>query len=72
VVDFGVPVTIHGMATKSGDLIHADRHGAVIVPVEKIDAMKDALDGLLKQEARIIAAAKSGQGVEAIKAAFRG
>ncbi|HEY5063791.1 MAG TPA: RraA family protein [Xanthobacteraceae bacterium] len=72
VVDFGVPVTIHGMATKSGDLIHADRHGAVIVPVDKIDAMKDALDGLLKQEARIIAAAKSGQGVEAIKAAFRG
>jgi regulator of RNase E activity RraA len=72
VVDFGVAVTIHGMATKSGDLIHADRHGAVIVPVDKIDAMKDALDGLLKQEARIIAAAKSGQGVEAIKAAFRG
>jgi len=72
VVDFGVPVTIHGMATKSGDLIHADRHGAVIVPVDKIDAMKDALDGLMKQEARIIAAAKSGQGVEAIKAAFRG
>jgi regulator of RNase E activity RraA len=72
VVDFGIPVTIHGMATKSGDLIHADRHGAVIVPVDKIDAMQGALDGLMKQEARIIAAAKSGQGVEAIKAAFRG
>ena len=72
VVDFGIPVTIHGMATKSGDLIHADRHGAVVVPVDKIDAMRDALDGLMKQEARIIAAAKSGQGVEAIKAAFRG
>jgi regulator of RNase E activity RraA len=72
VVDFGIPVTIHGMATKSGDLIHSDRHGAVVVPVDKIDAMRDALDGLMKQEARIIAAAKSGQGVEAIKAAFRG
>jgi hypothetical protein len=34
--------------------------------------MKDALDALLKQEARIIAAAKSGQGLEAIKAAFKG
>ena len=34
--------------------------------------MKTALDGLNKQEARIIAAAKSGKGVEAIKAAFRG
>jgi regulator of RNase E activity RraA len=72
VEEFGVPVTIHGMAVKSGDLIHADRHGAVVVPADKIDAMGPALDGLLKQEARIIAAAKSGKGVEAIKAAFRG
>jgi len=72
VEEFGVAVTIHGMAAQSGDLIHADRHGAVIVPVDKIDAMQAALDGLMKQEQRIIAAAKSGKGVEAIKAAFRG
>ena len=72
VVEFGLPVTIHGMAAQSGDLIHADRHGAVVVPADKIDAMQAALDGLMQQEARIIAAAKSGKGVEAIKAAFRG
>jgi regulator of RNase E activity RraA len=72
VVEFGVPVNIHGMAAKSGDLIHADRHGAVVVPIDKIEVMQAALDGLMKQEARIIAAAKSGHGVEAIKAAFRG
>jgi regulator of RNase E activity RraA len=73
VVDFGVPVTIHGMAVQSGDLIHADRHGAVIVPVDKIDAMKPALEGLNKQEARIISAARApGASVESIKAAFRG
>lgn len=73
VVEFGVPVTIHGMAVKSGDLIHADRHGAVVVPVDKIDAMPAALDGLAKQEARIIAAARApGATVETIKAAFRG
>jgi regulator of RNase E activity RraA len=73
VVDFGVPVKIHGMATKSGDLIHSDRHGAVIVPVDKIDAMKTAADGLAKQEARIIAAARApGATVESIKAAFKG
>ena len=73
VVEFGVPVTIHGMAVKSGDLVHADRHGAVVVPVDKIDAMKSALDGLAKQEARIIAAARApGATVETIKAAFRG
>jgi regulator of RNase E activity RraA len=73
VVEFGLPVTIHGMAVKSGDLIHADRHGAVIVPVDKIDAMKPALEGLNKQEARIIAAARApGASAESIKAAFRG
>ena len=72
VVDFGIAVRVHGMDVKSGDLIHADRHGAVVVPADKVEAMQAALDGLMKQEARIIAAAKSGQGVEAIKAAFRG
>jgi regulator of RNase E activity RraA len=72
VEDFGTPVRVHGMDVKSGDLVHADRHGAVVVPVDRIDAMAAALDGLMKQEARIIAAAKSGQGVDAIKAAFRG
>jgi regulator of RNase E activity RraA len=61
------------MAAKSGDLVHADRHGAVVVPVDKIDAMQAALDGLMKQEARIIQAARApGATVESIKAAIRG
>src|SRR5487761_452018 len=73
VENFGIPVTVHGMAAKSGDLIHADRHGAVIVPIDRIDAMKTALDELTRQEARIIAAARApGATVESIKAAFRG
>jgi regulator of RNase E activity RraA len=73
VVEFGIPVTVHGMAVNTGDLIHADRHGAVVVPIEKIDAMPAALDGLAQQEARIIGAARApGATVETIKAAFRG
>src|ERR1700728_3169550 len=72
VEDFGMPVTIHGMAVKSGDLIHSDQHGAIVVPVETIDGMKAAADGLAANEAKIIAAAKSGKGVEAIKAAMKG
>jgi regulator of RNase E activity RraA len=72
VVDFGVNVNIHGMAVRSGDLIHADRHGAVVVPVESIEPMRAAADGLAKREAKIIEAARSGKGVEAIKAAMRG
>ena len=72
VVAFGIAVRIGGMDANSGDLVHADRHGAVVVPADKIDAMQRALERLMKQEERIIAAAKSGQGVEAIKAAFAG
>jgi regulator of RNase E activity RraA len=72
VVDFGTSVNVAGMAVKSGDLIHADRHGAIVVPPDKIDAMKAAADKLAATEARIIAAAKSGGGVAAIKAAMKG
>jgi regulator of RNase E activity RraA len=72
VVDYGINVNIHGMAVQSGDLIHADRHGAVVVPLNTIDPMQKAADGLAAKEAKIIEAAKSGKGVEAIKAAMKG
>src|SRR6516162_11184117 len=73
VVNFGIEVNVHGMTARSGDLIHADRHGAIVVPIDKIDAMQASLDGLAKQEARIITAARTpGATVESIKAAFRG
>jgi len=72
VVDYGIGVSVHGMTVMSGDLVHADQHGAVVVPVDKIDAMRAAADGLAAKEAKIIAAAKSGAGVEAIKAAMKG
>jgi regulator of RNase E activity RraA len=73
VVDFGREVTVHGMAVNSGDLIHADRHGAVIVPVDTIPAMRSTLERLNKAEARIIEAARApGATVDSIKAAIRG
>jgi regulator of RNase E activity RraA len=71
-VDFGIDVEVAGMAVKSGDLIHADRHGAIVVPIDTIDAMQAAAEKLAATEARIIAAAKSGGGVAAIKAALQG
>jgi len=73
VIEVGCRVNIHGMAAASGDLIHADRHGAVVVPADKIAAMRAALDGLMKREARIIAAARaSGATADSIKAAMKG
>jgi regulator of RNase E activity RraA len=73
VVEVGCAVNIHGMAANSGDLIHADRHGAVVVPADKIAQMKTALDGLLTREARIIQAARApGATADKIKAAMKG
>ena len=73
VVEHNVAVTIHGMAVKSGDLVHADRHGAVIVPMDKIDAMQSAAGDLAAREAKIIAVARSkGVTVEQIKVAMQG
>jgi hypothetical protein len=51
----------------------ADRHGAVGVPVGNIEAMAAALDGPMKREAKIIAAARApGAAAESIKAAMKG
>ena len=73
IVEFDLSVTIHGMQVQNGDLIHADRHGAVVVPVENIDAMAASLDGLMKREAKIIAAARApGATAATIKAAMKG
>jgi regulator of RNase E activity RraA len=73
VIDLGCEVNIHGMVARSGDLIHADRHGAVVVPADKIGEMKSALDGLIGREARIIEAARApGATADTIKAAMKG
>ena len=72
IVEFGGAVNVHGMATRDGDLIHADRHGAVVVPPNQITDMQAALAELTAREARILAAARApGVTVETIKAAFR-
>ena len=70
--EYGTPVNVHGMAVESGDLIHADRHGAVMVPADKVDEMMKTLEALVEREARIIRAANDpGMTVERIKEAMR-
>ncbi|MGF1475157.1 MAG: RraA family protein [Geminicoccaceae bacterium] len=59
VVDFGGTITVHGMAVADGDLVHADRHGAVIVPLEVADQVAGAADLIARREAVIITAAQA-------------
>ncbi|MDC0581306.1 RraA family protein [Amylibacter sp.] len=37
------PINIFGMNIKSGDLVHADRHGAVVVPTDVIDDLEASI-----------------------------
>jgi regulator of RNase E activity RraA len=57
-VDFGTEANVFGMRTKSGDIIHADRHGAVIVPPEAVREIPAMIDTLVRREAVLIGAAK--------------
>jgi regulator of RNase E activity RraA len=41
-VDFGKPVTIAGVEIRPGDLLHGDKHGVCVIPLEIADQLPDA------------------------------
>jgi len=57
-VDYGRPVTVSGMRVSSGDLIHADQHGAVVIPWDVAADVPGAAADIAKREAVIISAAR--------------
>lgn len=57
-VDFGRPVTVSGMRVASGDLIHADQHGAVVIPWDVAAAVPEAAAAIARRERVIISAAQ--------------
>ena len=59
-VDCGGEVNVHGMVTRSGDLVHADRHGAVIIPHEVARDVPAAAELCMQREKPILDACKSG------------
>lgn len=44
------PVKLHGMTIRPGDLIHADRHGAVVIPASVADRVVEAAELVLRRE----------------------
>lgn len=59
-VDFGAPVTVGGSIVKTGDLLHADKHGVLIVPGEIVGQIPDAAAQVAEREQRIIAHCQAG------------
>ncbi|HHZ67766.1 MAG TPA: RraA family protein [Alphaproteobacteria bacterium] len=71
VVDVGGEVNVVGMIVKSGDLVHADMHGAVVIPHEVANDVPDAAALMMRREAVVLAAAKAtGATVETITQAM--
>jgi regulator of RNase E activity RraA len=72
VVDFSRPVTVAGMRVSDGDVIHADQHGAVVIPQGVIGEIRQAADLIIRRERVVITAAqRPGFDVEALREAQR-
>lgn len=50
VVDFKGDIVIHGMPCAHEDVVHADRHGAVVIPAEAVRALPAAIDLIARRE----------------------
>ena len=53
-VTFGQPVNIFGMQAGHDDVIHADLHGAVVVPADAVKKLPAAIDLISRREAVIL------------------
>lgn len=70
-VDFGGTVTVAGMYVASGDLVHADRHGAVVIPKAVASKIGDAARLIARREAVLINASKEpGFNFDRLRKAF--
>jgi len=58
-VDFGGPVTVFGMQAAHDDVIHADYHGAVVIPAEAVKRLPAAVDLVARREKVILDICKS-------------
>jgi regulator of RNase E activity RraA len=71
VVEFGAPVEVLGMAVSDRDIVHADRHGAVVFTTEEAGQLPAAIDLMVRREQVIlIAARKPGFDVAAMREAM--
>jgi regulator of RNase E activity RraA len=58
VLEIDTPVTIFGLTVAPGDLVHADRHGAIVVPRDVIPALPAAIGKMRETEALVLEPAR--------------
>ena len=57
--EVATPVTVFGLTVADGELVHADRHGALVIPAEYVDALEAAIRKLLETEALVLGPARA-------------
>ena len=57
--DVGASANIFGLTVQDGDLIHADRHGALVIPPDVVPVLADAIKMLLRTEQLILGPARA-------------
>ena len=71
VVDFGKPVNIFGMQAAHDDVIHADVHGAVVIPADCVRKLIEKIDLVSRREKVILdLCASPSFSVEALRTAL--
>ena len=61
VVDFGTPVEIFGLGVQSGDLLYADVHGVVSIPLDIAARIPEVAAGIRAKERKIIDLCQSAE-----------
>jgi len=60
-----------GMQVAQGELIHADRHGAIVVPDEVIPKLGSAIETVIETEQIVLGPAREpGFDIDALEAAW--
>ncbi|WP_420328337.1 RraA family protein [Mameliella sp.] len=69
--EIGTTVTVFGLTIADGDLVHADRHGALVIPQDYIAELSMAITKMLGTEAIVLDAARApGFDFDAFEAAW--
>ena len=67
-----VPVRVFGLEVRPNDLVHADRHGAVVVPLDHLHDLPRHIETVIRRERVILDACDAaGFNIETLKEAIR-
>jgi 4-hydroxy-4-methyl-2-oxoglutarate aldolase len=58
-VDFGTPVVLGGVEIRSGDLLHADKHGVCLIPHEVASRLAEACAEVERRERPLLESCRS-------------